>query len=82
MHIENNVANMDELISKLKDAKNKKVPVYAASGPCGGCDLLIGELKPEQLNIDDLLGRLSKIQKSPEYPGEAPCGGCDIVIKH
>ena len=72
--------HVEDLLKKLKEAKDKGLPVYPAPGPCGGCDLVIGAKK--ELEHKDLLSKLEKADpKTPVYPGEGPCGGCDLVIQ-
>jgi hypothetical protein len=72
--------SVSELIDILEHAKQNKKPVYAAEGPCGGCDLVIGE--PKKMDIEDRLQKLkSQHPLRPFYPGlQGPCGGCDICI--
>ena len=67
-----------DLITALEYAKQKKLPVYAAEGPCGGCDLVIGE--PKKMDVDATLQKLREMNPHrPFYPNiHGPCGGCDI----
>ena len=67
-----------DLIAALEHAKQKKLPVYAAEGPCGGCDLIIGE--PKKMDIDGTLQKLKEMHPNrPFYPSiHGNCGGCDI----
>lgn len=68
-----------DLLEALKTAKEKNQPVYAAEGPCGGCDIIIGE--PRKVDVDKLMEKLKKIHPhAPIYPGLTPCGGCDICL--
>jgi len=71
--------HVEDLRKALKSAIAKNEPVYAAEGPCGGCDLII---KPKILDPKAILERLENIEvHKPIYPGDSPCGGCDICIK-
>ncbi len=69
-----------DLITSLEHAKANGKPVYAAEGPCGGCDLVIGE--PKKMDVDATLKKLkSEHPLRPFYPSmHGPCGGCDICI--
>lgn len=69
-----------ELIAALEHAKRNNMPVYAGEGPCGGCDLVIGE--PKKKDTDELLKKLKTINPNiPFYPSmQGPCGGCDVCI--
>ncbi|MGC1122541.1 MAG: hypothetical protein WBA22_15755 [Candidatus Methanofastidiosia archaeon] len=71
--------HVKDLMEALSGAQTKRSPIYAAPGPCGGCDLII---KPKELDIGSLLKRLSAADPlKPVYPCEsAPCGGCDLCI--
>ncbi len=77
-HVQNHF-HVKDLMEALSDAERKKTPVYAAPGPCGGCDLVI---KPKELDIHELMRKLSDADPlRPVYPCEsAPCGGCDICL--
>ncbi|MBU7026631.1 MAG: hypothetical protein HXS48_06785 [Theionarchaea archaeon] len=68
-----------DLMEALLNAKNKRQPVYASDGPCGGCDIIIS---PIVLDADRLLQKLRAVDPTrPIYPCEhAPCGGCDLCL--
>jgi hypothetical protein len=71
--------HVKDLMEALSDAQTKRSPIYAALGPCGGCDLVI---EPKELDISSLMRKLSALDPlKPVYPCEsAPCGGCDLCI--
>lgn len=71
--------HVKDLMEALSDAQTKKSPVYAAPGPCGGCDLII---KPKELDIGKIMRKLKAADPlRPVYPCEsAPCGGCDLIL--
>ena len=71
--------HVEDLKKALENAMSKNEPVYAAEGPCGGCDIIIG---PKKLDPKKILEKIKTVQiHTPIYPGNSPCGGCDICIK-
>ena len=71
----------NDLLQMLKDAKDKKLPVYAAEGPCGGCDLVIPK-KSDPLNIEDIEKKLDEAatENLAVYPAKGSCGACDVCF--
>lgn len=71
---------VQDLIETLEYAKQNKIPVYTAEGPCGGCDLVLGI--QTEMDVDVALRKLKGIHPlRPFYPSlQGNCGACDICI--
>ncbi len=71
----------NDLIKVLEEAMEQDLPVYAAEGPCGGCDLVILK-KPEPLKFEDIKKKLVEAAKKnlAVYPAKGSCGACDVCF--
>ena len=71
--------HVEDLRKALDKAIAGNEPVYAAKGPCGGCDIIIN---PKKLDPKKILEKIEKVAvHTPIYPGNSPCGGCDICLE-
>jgi hypothetical protein len=73
------IQNAEELsLVELKHmvfaAESHGIPVVPATGPCGGCDLV---LKPQEVANGPCGG--CDVVTRPKELADGPCGGCDIM---
>lgn len=66
--------NLTELKHLIFAAENHDIPIVPATGPCGGCDLII---KPKE-TADGPCGGCDLVTK-PQELANGPCGGCDVI---